>query len=174
MSCGTSKETPNTVVMEEDVIYDTIVDNSENIPITEEEETQVVVIEEVIEEPIEVPPVEFGDSRKGKLVDDFSPYDKSVAINILAVKVNGNVLVIDVSYSGGCEKHEFELIGSKSIQKSLPPKRGIKLYHNANGESCRELINQTLSFDISEFAYPGGEIMLLLEGYLTPISYVAK
>jgi len=105
------------------------------------------------------------------IVETFAEYQNSASTTINSVSIEKNIMSISVSYSGGCEKHEFELVGSKLIQKSLPPKRGIMLYHKNNGDSCRELVEEILKFDITNLAYENREIILLLEGYETPISY---
>ena len=107
------------------------------------------------------------------LVDDFSNYKNSASTNINSVSISGNLMTLGISYSGGCEKHSFELLGSRLIQKSLPPKRGIILYHNSNGDSCRELVTEELIFDIRNLSYDKSEIILILEGYADPISYRA-
>lgn len=39
---------------------------------------------------------------------------------IQRAKLTGNILELTVSYSGGCEVHQFELIGNPNIAKSLP------------------------------------------------------
>ena len=96
------------------------------------------------------------------ITTDFSEYQNSASVTITAVLIEKNVMKISVSYSGGCEKHEFKLVGSKLIQKSMPPKRGIMLFHNNNGDSCRSIVEEDLLFDISNLAYDGNEIMLLL------------
>lgn len=110
---------------------------------------------------------------KAELVKDFENMGESANVNILNVNVEGNLMKLSISYSGGCEKHTFKLIGSEAIQKSLPPKRGIMLYHNSNNDSCREMKEENLIFDISAFAYPEGEIILNLQGWENPISYTA-
>lgn len=107
----------------------------------------------------------------GVLVDNFDEYANSAAVRITSAMIDKNMMTIEVEYSGGCEKHEFTLLGSKMIQKSLPPKRGLMLYHTNNDDSCRELVADTLRFDISAFAYQKEEIILLLEGYEQPLSY---
>lgn len=109
---------------------------------------------------------------KGTLVVDWSGYGGSAPISISETLITGNKLTLTVKYSGGCKKHDFQLIGHKMISKSLPPQRSIKLYHNNNGDDCREIIEEILVFDISEFAYGDQEIMLHLEGYEEPISYI--
>lgn len=109
--------------------------------------------------------------REATLVKEIPDSDP---ISISNVQVNGNTLQLNVSYSGGCEEHQFDLYGNFAVMKSMPPKRAIKLVHNANGDNCRELIEKTLKFDISEFAITqtsGSEIILLLDGYKLPINY---
>lgn len=98
-------------------------------------------------------------------------------VSITEVTVVDNVMKIGVSYSGGCKDHDFDLVGSENIAKSLPAQRGITLVHKMNDDTCRELITETLEFNIEELAYKketGSEIILLLNGYKGKISYVFK
>lgn len=114
-------------------------------------------------------------TQKGILVDTYDSYQESATTNISEVVLEGNILKISFSYSGGCEKHEFTLIGLNAISKSLPPSRAIMLYHNSNGDSCRELISDTKEFNISDFGYKKGEeIKLILQAYESPIAYTLK
>ena len=95
-------------------------------------------------------------------------------IQITGVTVSGNNMSIDVNYSGGCEEHNFQLIGSENIAKSLPPIRSVKLVHNANGDACRKLEERTLVFDISDLTYKqeaGSVIYLTLDGWKDRIEY---
>lgn len=91
--------------------------------------------------------------------------ENSDPITIEKVSIKGNEMTIDVSYSGGCKDHTFELIGSQMVAKSMPPIRAIKLVHTGNEDNCRALIMRTLVFDISALAYQqveGNEIFLTL------------
>ena len=113
-------------------------------------------------------------TKKGVLVESFEEYRENAATEITAVTLDKNILTIAVSYSGGCESHEFSLIGSKLITKSLPPQRGIMLFHNSNGDSCRELIEEELKFDIKDFEYKEQEeIILVLDGWKDKISFTS-
>ncbi len=105
------------------------------------------------------------------LVENMDQYRNNADFSITAVSVEGNVMSIDVEYSGGCQEHEFKLLGMKAIQKSMPPKRGVFLYHNSNGDNCRSIVEEKLKFDISVLAYEGGEIILNLDTWANPISY---
>ena len=100
--------------------------------------------------------------------------DSSDAIKFEDVKLNGNTLEIKVSYSGGCENHTFDLIGSPNISKSLPPIRSIQLIHRANKDACKALIIKDLIFDVSSFTYKkesGSTIYLQLDGWDQKLLY---
>lgn len=100
---------------------------------------------------------------------------RSDAITINNARIEGNLMYLVVEYSGGCEEHEFELIGSYAVAKSLPPQRGIQLQHNANGDNCRALITDTLIANIEVLAAAqtkGSEIFLNLEGYGKQLKYI--
>jgi hypothetical protein len=95
-------------------------------------------------------------------------------ISISNLRIQGNKMLIDVSYGGGCEDHQFQVIGSPMISKSLPPVRAIQLVHVANGDKCKMNVMKTLEVDISDFAYKkenGSEIYLTLSGWSQQIEY---
>ena len=100
---------------------------------------------------------------------------ESDPVTVTSAALDGNILSLEIEYSGGCKDHTYELIGSAAVMKSLPAKRAIKLVHNSNEDSCRELVSETIKFDIQDLAYTqktGSEIVLLLDGYKQSISYV--
>lgn len=95
-------------------------------------------------------------------------------IEITAVRVEGNTMFIDMNYSGGCEDHTFEVIGSEMISKSLPPIRSVQLIHTAKGDQCKKLVEETLIVDISKLAYKqenGSMIFLLVNDLKNRIEY---
>jgi len=107
----------------------------------------------------------FGDMKK-----------ETADYTIKWARIDGNKLIMMVTFSGGCIKYSTELVGSEFIMKSLPPKRSIKLILKKEGD-CRELKEIELVFDISEFTYKkenGSEIILLLRGFDTPLPYIYK
>ena len=96
---------------------------------------------------------------KEKYAQDSDP------LNIKSAKMNGDVLELIVSYSGGCEEHDFELASNGFYMKSLPPKLALKVIHNSNQDACRSLVEKTLNFDIKDLRYPGdGPLILLIDG----------
>lgn len=97
------------------------------------------------------------------------------ATTIRNAKIDGNKLILDISYSGGCQEHHFDLIGNEAISKSLPPIRTIHLVHTGEQDLCKAMIMKTLEFDIRGLAYQqekGSEIVLKLEGWDGELRYV--
>ena len=99
---------------------------------------------------------------------------QSDKFDILDVKISGNIMTLKIGYSGGCKNHEFSIIGSQMISKSLPPIRNIQLIHNSNDDSCENYVTQNLDIDISNLAYKkvnGSDIILKLNGWKERIVY---
>ena len=116
---------------------------------------------------------------KAKIIDSSSDTTKKESISdsfkILNAKIIGNYLHLNISYSGGCEKHSFKIIGDLLLSKSLPPIRSVKLIHYGNNDACKKLIMENLVIDISDLAYKkedGSEIYLSLDGWGERITYV--
>lgn len=100
---------------------------------------------------------------------------ESDPMTIDSMKLEGNILFVTVTYSGGCSDHDFEFIGSPMIMKSMPPKRSVQLAHHANGDACRALLTRVLEIDLTNIAYKpesGSEIILLVKGSDKTINYI--
>jgi hypothetical protein len=69
--------------------------------------------------------------------------------------VKGDNLIMYVSYGGGCKTHEFKAYASDVYMKSMPPKLGLFIEHNANTDLCKSIVRDTLTFDLSTIKYPG-------------------
>jgi hypothetical protein len=87
---------------------------------------------------LEVKPVLLDTTRYGS--------DKFEANNM---RVKGDTLFIDAEYSGGCKDHVFTARHNGNYMKSLPAQLNLYIDHNANGDGCRELIRETIAFDLS-------------------------
>ena len=88
------------------------------------------------------------------------------------VKIEGETLIANVQYSGGCGEHKFEMKKNGFLMKSLPPKQPIQIIHLSTVDHCRSLINEDLKFDISSFrGTPHGTTVLLLKNWTSDIIY---
>jgi hypothetical protein len=100
---------------------------------------------------------------------------KSAPFKISSVQIVGNIMTLEVNYSGGCKEHDFKMIGSNMIAKSMPPIRSIKLIDSVMDDSCKKLEIKNITVDISALAYKkesGSEIYITLDGWDQKIKYV--
>ena len=74
---------------------------------------------------------------------------------ISRMEVLGDYLSMSVSYSGGCEEHDFDLISDGRYSATYPPEIELVLRHNANKDMCRSYIDETLFFDLKPLQYDG-------------------
>ena len=65
-------------------------------------------------------------------------------------------LELNISHSGGCQEHEYELIQNPQFCGTLPIYISIKLSHNSNGDICEAWITKDLCFDISSIYSENG------------------
>lgn len=63
--------------------------------------------------------------------------------------IEGDTLKLNVSYSGGCETHQFTLIASKSFLESPSVQLHVSLAHNANGDPCEAYPTEDYHFDLT-------------------------
>ncbi len=72
-----------------------------------------------------------------------------------SAEIDGDTLIISVSYSGGCEDHEFTLAWDGAWAKSNPPQATLNLYHESNDDPCEAFPTEELQFDLSSIGgYP--------------------
>ena len=86
--------------------------------------------------------------------------------------IDGHRLTIEVSFAGGCRRHDFTLAISKSFMESDPVQLQAVLAHNANGDLCEAWLTESHVFDLAlvrtryqQFYGPGpGKVVLRIEG----------
>lgn len=66
-----------------------------------------------------------------------------------SIAINKDILSVFVNYSGGCQKHKFELLFNGMYAKSLPPQATLYLNHISNDDLCKKLIFQEVRFNIA-------------------------
>ncbi|MGV3629704.1 MAG: hypothetical protein ACO1O6_00765 [Bacteroidota bacterium] len=107
---------------------------------------------------------------------EIGPYKKdSAPVTIKSMSLKRNILTLEVSYQGGCvDMHDFRLIGSNMLTKSLPPIRNVQLFHDAKGDNCKALKTEKLKFSITRLAEhhePGNKVKLQFENYAKMLEY---
>lgn len=66
-----------------------------------------------------------------------------------SIALDNDILSVFVNYSGGCQKHKFELLFNGMYAKSLPPQTTLYLNHISNDDLCKKLIFQEVRFNIA-------------------------
>lgn len=72
------------------------------------------------------------------------------AVTLTKASIVNNTLSIVVSYSGGCEKHEFSL-GAIFVfpNTNCNPVANLALGHENNNDTCKKMIRERLEFNLS-------------------------
>ena len=89
-----------------------------------------------------------------------------------AAAIAGDTLSLNLSYAGGCARHEFTLVAAESFRESDPVQLPVSLAHDANGDACEAWLTEDYEFDLRPLrdhyrrAYVDGpgRVVLLLEG----------
>ncbi|WP_420438452.1 hypothetical protein [Candidatus Palauibacter sp.] len=116
-------------------------------------------------------PVAPGAPERNVVVEDGrNRGDDPYVVNSAAI--DGHELTLEVSYGGGCERHDFTLVISSTFLESDPVQLRAALAHEANGDACEAWITESIDFDLAlvrtryqEFYGPGaGTVVLLITG----------
>ena len=92
-------------------------------------------------------------------------------VRILNTKIIDDILQIKIEYSGGCEKHDFNLIFNEIWKKSMPPKITLFLEHKDGNDKCKALVSEVLKFDIKKLKEKTNVVYINLVGYSKSIKY---
>ncbi|MHA1944769.1 MAG: hypothetical protein ACXAC6_00895 [Candidatus Hodarchaeales archaeon] len=65
------------------------------------------------------------------------------------VKIIQNKIIFNISYGGGCQDHEFLLIGTGEYAESYPVQTQILLSHNSNNDTCLAFFTRLITFDLA-------------------------
>lgn len=85
--------------------------------------------------------------------------------------ITDDTLTVSVSYSGGCEAHQFTLVASESFLESFPVQLHVYIAHNANGDTCEAYPTEDYHFDLTPiktryqeaYRQEAGTIILILK-----------
>jgi hypothetical protein len=70
-------------------------------------------------------------------------------VTINDAKIIQNKLILNISYGGGCQNHEFLLIGTGEYAESYPVQTQILLSHNSNNDTCLAFFTRLITFDLT-------------------------
>ena len=71
------------------------------------------------------------------------------AYTLNSATITDDMLNISVSYSGGCEDHQFTLVVSEEFLESFPVQLRASIAHNANGDTCEAYPTENYRFDLT-------------------------
>ena len=63
--------------------------------------------------------------------------------------ITEDTLNISVSYSGGCEAHQFTLVVSEAFLESFPVQLPVSIAHDANNDTCEAYPTEDYRFDLT-------------------------
>jgi hypothetical protein len=99
-------------------------------------------------------------------------YEVTDPVNLKFAQQIGDFIVLDVSYSGGCEEHEFRLESNGAFSSTYPPEVEVTLKHNGNDDRCRGVIDKKLWFDLTPLKYDGtNRVLLVITNTETTLEY---
>ena len=115
-------------------------------------------------------PAAPGAPESNVVIDDGRDWaDDPYVLNSAAI--DGHRLIIEVSYGGGCQRHDFTLVLSTTFLESDPVQLPAALAHDANGDACEAWLTESLDFDLAlvrthyQQAYgPSGRVVLQIPG----------
>lgn len=76
-------------------------------------------------------------------------------LDIVSMTINGDLLTLSLTYSGGCQDHEFELcwdgmfVETNPAQNVFQMETEIELGHNSFQDECDAIISQELEYDLT-------------------------
>lgn len=108
---------------------------------------------------------------------DYVQPEDMPSFEITDMKIEGDIAELFITYSGGCNQHEFKAYFNGAFMKSMPPKVNVMIEHDSKGDSCRELVSDTLYIDLKEVRYTKdkpGTVIVLFNGTDKSLTYEHK
>ena len=68
---------------------------------------------------------------------------------VLGHAIEGDLLRIEVRYSGGCERHHFEGLVGSAISESFPVQMWGRIAHDDRDDPCDAIVASAISLDLS-------------------------
>lgn len=94
-------------------------------------------------------PFDASESPGPVFVDGDPGATRQDAASILQARIQGDRLMVQVQFGGGCRDHRFALYRENVFLESLPVQLQLHLTHDAQGDACRALLSRELTFDLT-------------------------
>jgi hypothetical protein len=75
-----------------------------------------------------------------------------ITVTIDFYSIQGDKLVLDLSYGGGCENHDFAVCYEPGFRESDPVQGTLRLLHDAHDDACKAIKSANLAFDLRPYA----------------------
>lgn len=69
-------------------------------------------------------------------------------LQVQAARAEGSLLLVDVSYRGGCVAHDLDAVAWTGWMESYPVQVGVAVTHDGHGDACKALVSRSLRFDL--------------------------
>ena len=80
-----------------------------------------------------------------------------------------DILHMTVQYLGGCRRHSFQLLWDGTKVKSIPLQIHLTLFHDNNGDPCKSIVTEELTFALSDHIQ--NNAVLLLDRWTKDLVY---
>ena len=101
------------------------------------------------EEPAEPGPAGEDAPQPVTLLEAGQPVPASDPVDVREGRIEGDELVLEVSFAGGCQPHDFDLFWQPGFEESNPVQATVHLAHDGHGDMCEALLTETVRFDLA-------------------------
>lgn len=99
--------------------------------------------------------------------------ERSAPFEIAYADVLNDYLMLQVTYSGGCEDHSFHLLSDGKYTATYPPEIVLHIRHDDHGDRCRGVVDEKRYFDLTNLRYPGtNRVRLVFEKTNKILDYI--
>jgi len=104
-------------------------------------------------------PVDLSDELV--ILEPGAPWPKLDEFDLKAVRIEGDELVMSVSYAGGCAEHAFSYYTNGAVLKTNPPGADIIIRHDGNGDSCEAYLSEDLRINLKSIRLQNRDSILV-------------
>jgi hypothetical protein len=88
-----------------------------------------------------------------------------------SASVKNNILSLYVKYYGGCKEHDFQMVATNYIKKSLPPQTELFMVHDPKNDTCYRPLQKVVNFSLEKLSVNEFEDIILDVNHQVYINY---